>query len=289
MVNYIIIPIFSQNSAHLGTIVIGSTVNNNNWTAERIGSAFKASAGVTINDTVVATDLKSADGKTAAVGIKIPQEAVNTVLLNKLYEGRGVLNGAAYRLAVDPINDVTGKFIGTHFVAIPEAQASKTWTDLSVILLVAFLGSLVLAAFLAYLVAKKIAKPIRALSAAAHQIGQGNFDAAVNIKGDDEIAELGKDFVQMEKDLKKLTAEVGHFSKEAKEKTKLLDEKENVLKARESEIAAVQEELNKKGKELADAIEEQKKLNKSAVERELKMAELKKENDELKNKPNSNA
>lgn len=289
MVNYIIIPVFAADSTHLGTIVIGSTVNNNNWTAERIGNAFKASAGVTLNDTVVATDLKTADGKTAAVGIKIPQEAVETALLNKLYEGKGTLNGAAYRLAIDPINDVTGKFIGTHFVAIPEDQAGKTWRDLSMILILAFLGSLIFAALLAYLAAKKIAKPIKALSVAAHKIGQGDFNVAIDIKGQDEIAQLGQDFSQMEKDLEKLTAEVGRYSKEAKEKNKLLDEKEKTLGKRESEIKEMQNKLTQKEKDLSDAIEEQKRLNKNAIERELKMSELKKQIEELKAKTNGNA
>ncbi len=284
MVNYIVIPVFSANGAHLGTIVVGSTVNNNNWTAERIGSSFQAIAGVTIQNTIAATNLKSSDGKTAAVGIKIPQEAADKALINKLYEGRGIVNGAAYRLAVDPINDVSGKFIGTHFVAIPESQANKIWRDLSSILLVAFVGSLVLAVILAYFIARKIAKPIKILSEAAHKIGAGDFNAAIDIKGDDEIAQLGKDFTQMEKDLKKRTEEVGRFSKEAKEKTKLLDDKEKILRKRETEITDVQNKLAQKEKALADAIEEQKKLTKVSVERETKMMEMKKEIEELKSK-----
>ncbi|MEK7130464.1 MAG: cache domain-containing protein, partial [Patescibacteria group bacterium] len=234
MVRYIVVPVYSADR-HQGTIVIGSTLNNDPWLSERIGKAFDATMGIAYRDTIVATNLKTADGKTA-VGQKIPQEVWETVLLNKKYSGPGILSGTLYRLGADPINDASGKPIGLNFVAIPEAKAGVIGRNLSSGLLVVFGFALVLAAALALLVAKNLAKPIKILSEAAHKIGAGDFNAAIDIKGDDEIAQLGKDFTQMEKDLKKRTEEAGRFSKEAKEKTKLLDDKEKMLQKREMEI-----------------------------------------------------
>lgn len=282
MVRYIVVPVYSA-GRHQGTIVIGSTLNNDPWLSERIGKAFDAIMGIAYRDTIVATNLKTSDGKIAA-GQKIPQEVWDTVLLNKKYSGQGVLGGTPYRLGADPINDASGKPIGLNFVAIPEAKAGVIGRNLSSGLLIVFGFALVLAAVLALLVAKNLAKPIKVLSEAAHKIGAGDFDAAINIKGDDEIAQLGKDFAQMEKDLKKRTEEAGRFSKEAKEKTKLLDDKEKMLQKRETEITDVQNKLAQKEKALADAIEEQKKLNKVAVDRETKMMEMEKEIGELKSK-----
>lgn len=282
MVRYIVVPVYSA-GRHQGTIVIGSTLNNDPWLSERIGKAFDAVMGIAYRDTIVTTNLKTSDGKIAA-GQKIPQEVWEAVLLNKKYSGPGILGGTLYRLGADPINDASGKPIGLNFVAIPEAKAGAIGRNLSSGLLIVFGFALVLAAVLALLVAKNLAKPIKVLSEAAHKIGAGDFDAAIDIKGDDEIAQLGKDFAQMEKDLKKRTEEAGRFSKEAREKTKLLDDKEKILQKRETEIADVQSKLAQKEKALADTIEEQKKLNKVAVDRETKMMEMKKEIDELKSK-----
>lgn len=282
MVRYIVVPVYSADR-HQGTIVIGSTLNNDPWLSERIGKAFDAVMGIAYRDTIVTTNLKSSDGKIAA-GQKIPQEVWETVLLNKRYSGQGILSGTLYRLGADPINDASGKPIGLNFVAIPEAKAGVIGRNLSSGLLIVFGFALVLAAVLAMLVAKNLAKPIKVLSEAAHKIGAGDFNAAIDIKGDDEIAQLGKDFTQMEKDLKRRTEEAGRFSKEAKEKTKLLDDKEKTLQKRETEITDVQSKLAQKEKALADTIEEQKKLNKVAVDREIKMMEMKKEIDELKSK-----
>ena len=282
MVRYIVVPVYSADR-HQGTIVIGSTLNNDPWLSERIGKAFDAVMGIAYRDTIVATNLKTSDGKIAA-GQKIPQEVWETALLNKKYSGQGVLGGSLYRLGADPINDASGKPIGLNFVAIPEAKAGVIGRNLSSGLLVVFGFALVLASILALLVAKNLAKPIKVLSEAAHKIGAGDFNTAIDIKGDDEIAQLGKDFTQMEKDLKKRTEEAGRFSKEAKEKSKLLDDKEKILRKRETEITDVQNTLAQKEKALVDAIEEQKKLTKVSVDREMKIMEMKKEIDELKSK-----
>ena len=177
-------------------------------------------------------------------------------------------------MGADPINDASGKPIGLNFVAIPEAKAGVIGRNLSSGLLVVF-GFAFFGGGFGSIGRKNLAKPIKILSEAAHKIGAG-FNAAIDIKGDDEIAQLGKDFTQMEKDLKKRTEEAGRFSKEAKEKTKLLDDKEKMLQKAEMEITDVQNKLSQKEKALADAIEEQKKINKVAVDRETKMMEMKK-------------
>ncbi len=54
----------------------------------------------------------------------------------------------------------------------------------------------------AYLLARGMAQPIRALSAMARRIGQGDYSAAVTIDRTDEIGDLGRSFQQMASDLR---------------------------------------------------------------------------------------
>jgi signal transduction histidine kinase len=58
-----------------------------------------------------------------------------------------------------------------------------------------------------YLISKSIAKPLNKLRKATHKIAEGNFVKS-EIKGNDEISDLGKDIDQMSSDLEKLNREI---------------------------------------------------------------------------------
>ena len=58
-----------------------------------------------------------------------------------------------------------------------------------------------------YLITKSIAKPLNKLRKTTHQIADGNFVKS-EIKGNDEISDLGKDIDQMSTDLEKLNKEI---------------------------------------------------------------------------------
>jgi nitrate/nitrite-specific signal transduction histidine kinase len=98
------------------------------------------------------------------------------------------------------------------------------------------------------LIASKFLKPLNRLTVMANEISKGNYETKVEIKSNDEFEDLGRIFNKMAKKLKK-----------SKIKT-------------EEKIQERTEELNK--------------INKFMVNRELKMIELKKEIQKLKNRKN---
>ncbi len=66
----------------------------------------------------------------------------------------------------------------------------------------ALLGMLFIALLMAFLVSRNLVRPIKQLSRHAEQIGRGDDTAAIEIKRNDEIGELGKVFAQMSSNLR---------------------------------------------------------------------------------------
>jgi two-component system, OmpR family, sensor kinase len=79
----------------------------------------------------------------------------------------------------------------------PANLAFSEWRPFLWSLALAGLGGVVLAAALSLLLARRLSRPIGALSAATHRIARAEPGVAVPIEGDDEIADLGRGFNDM--------------------------------------------------------------------------------------------
>lgn len=111
-----------------------------------------------------------------------------------------------------------------------------------------------------FIMAGKISQPILKLAEASDKIASGNLNVSVKAATGDEIEILARSFNRMVKDLR-------ISRKELKKWGESLDKK-----------------VNEKTKELQEKVEELEKFNKFSIDRELKMIELKKEIEDLKNK-----
>jgi len=115
--------------------------------------------------------------------------------------------------------------------------------------------SIIICLTLFILISKSISKPIIQLTNATSEISKGNMDIKIDVTSNDEIGILASALGHMAKDLK------------------------NYHENLESMVEEKTKELNTKLRELED-------YKKVTVDRELKMIELKKEMEELKNKTN---
>ncbi len=80
---------------------------------------------------------------------------------------------------------------------IPFKYVLTTASSIAWQLLVVQLGIGLVMLFIIPLLISRITRPLYVLSQAAYQIAQGNLNAAIEIAGDDEVAELGRTFEQM--------------------------------------------------------------------------------------------
>ena len=79
--------------------------------------------------------------------------------------------------------------------------AFAEWRPFLGSLILAGLGGALLAAVLAFLLARRLARPIGDLAAATHRVASGAQDVSVPVHGEDELAELGRAFNDMSAEL----------------------------------------------------------------------------------------
>jgi two-component system sensor histidine kinase BaeS len=81
--------------------------------------------------------------------------------------------------------------------------AFAEWRPFLVSLVLAGLGGAALAALLAYLLAQRLTRPIGELAGATRRLAAGEPGVAVPVRGDRELAELGRAFNEMSSDLQR--------------------------------------------------------------------------------------
>jgi two-component system OmpR family sensor kinase len=90
---------------------------------------------------------------------------------------------------------------GQVVVVRPAAFAFSEWRPFLGSLLLAGLGGALVAALLSYLLARRLTRPIAALSAATGRLAAGERDVEVPVHGHDELADLGAAFNEMSGEL----------------------------------------------------------------------------------------
>ncbi|MBD3208526.1 MAG: HAMP domain-containing protein [Candidatus Nealsonbacteria bacterium] len=128
---------------------------------------------------------------------------------------------------------------------------------------------LLLTTVIVFLSTNLITKPIKKLRETAKEMAQGNLEIRTNIKTNDEIEDLSKEFDTMAEKLKKSK---DSLETKVKERTKELEELTKTLEKR----------VDQRTTELKSKLEELERFRKFAVDRETRMIELKKEVDKLK-------
>lgn len=117
------------------------------------------------------------------------------------------------------------------------------------------------------LVSRTITKPILSLVKGTEKIKRGNFSSKVEIESSDEVGVLA-----------------GAFNDMAARLADIYNNMDELIKKRTKELEEKNKDLERVSLETKKALESTERVNKLMIGRELKMAELKREISELKNK-----
>lgn len=131
---------------------------------------------------------------------------------------------------------------------------------------------------LSIFIAHAVTKPLRKLNHAALEVAQGNLEIEIpKIRSDDEIGELGKSFREMVANLKESHVTLNSSNQQLEAANEQLRASNQQLEASTQQLRAANQQLSATEKNLKEKINELEIFNKTAVGRELKMIELKKE------------
>lgn len=128
---------------------------------------------------------------------------------------------------------------------------------------------------------KNILDSINKLSSGADIIGKGNFDKRIELKSEDELAQLASSFNKMAESLDDF---YGKLEDEVQKRTEELEKTKNSLeqKVQERTIelqqakSGLESEVKRQTEELTKKLDELEKINKFMVGRELRIHDLKK-------------
>ena len=216
---------------------------NGSWTAERLRSIVDASAVsedigfqvVNAKGTVVYDDSwpiaalaadetddddssstdASAEQSEASAETKKSKEKTHSLVSSAPTDAEGAVTSQITTASGESVGQVRVWVLGSDALLTKADNAfrEKTFNAMALAAIVAIAISVVIG----YFVSRMLTNPIRRITGTAKQIRDGDLSARTNLKGDDEIDQLGETFDEMattiEKDLKhekRLTSDVAH-------------------------------------------------------------------------------
>ena len=196
----------------------GSTV----WTTDEFQQYISTVAQVADSHIIVATNdgtiLFATDGKHVLYNMtsrNMPNDIVNAVINDKVYEGMTTLNGlySSARFMVGlPVSSSSGYLQGLVFFSTNTSDITAMWRDLSAIFVVVACAVILVAAILSSVTSMHQSKPMKEIAAAARQFGLGKLDVRVDVGNRrDEIGELAEAFNSMANSLAKVESQRAEF------------------------------------------------------------------------------
>jgi len=183
----------------VGCIVTGEILNRQRNLPAKLKGVFGPDVELTI--TQGATKIASSGTIEAARSV-LSHRVVDTLARGEVYRGEAEMGSRSYEIAVDPLINSRGEFVGSLSVAVsPERFRKLRRENLQNILGSACLG-IICSFALAFVASRQLTGPLRALAVGARRIEEGDLDQRVEDSHDDEVGRLATSFNTMVEALK---------------------------------------------------------------------------------------
>lgn len=200
-------PIFNKQNDLIGVLYCGKLINNNFEFVDRVKrtvfleETYKkrdiGTATIFMKDLRVSTNVMDKHGA-RAIGTLVSNEVYDAVIEKGLFWiDRAFVVNDWYITSYMPIRNLREEIIGILYVGILETKYTDIRNQIIIIFMVVTLLGMVIVIGLSYLIANNITKPLSNIALAAKKIAQGNLPQQIEIKTDDEIADLGRAFTYM--------------------------------------------------------------------------------------------
>jgi two-component system NtrC family sensor kinase len=231
-------PLLANDGRVVGALQVGFMLNNDISVVDTITHTVfdqdgKGAATIFLGDVRIATNIRDTSGD-RAIGSIMSQEVAGVVLnQGKNWSDRAFVYSDWYISAYEPIRDPTGSVVGALYVGMPE----KPLLDMRKRLNLIFAGVLLLVALtgiaLATWISDRMARPVRALAAAARRMATGEHIEPIVVTSNDEIGQLANEFNTMTREVTLLNQTL---EQKVEERTRDLEEKNAQLLATQLEL-----------------------------------------------------
>ena len=216
-------PIFDDHNHLIGVIYGGTLLNRNFEIVDKIKQTvfedvkYKdqdvGTATIFQDDVRISTNVENEDGS-RAIRTRVTEEVYDQVVINgKPWIGRAYVVNNWYITAYEPIRDVYDRIIGILYVGVLEQKYLDIKRQTIISFLAITLAGALVSLIMSYFIAHGISTPINKLVSASKEVAEGNLNANVEIKSNDEFGELAESFNAMAMALKERDKKLKDFTK----------------------------------------------------------------------------
>jgi two-component system NtrC family sensor kinase len=216
-------PIFDDQNHLIGVVYGGTLINRNFEIVDKIKQTvyedvkYKGqdigTATIFQDDVRISTNVENEDGS-RAIRTRVTEEVYDQVVIKgKPWIGRAYVVNNWYITAYEPIRDVYDRIIGILYVGVLEQKYLDIKRQTIISFLAITLAGALVSLIMSYFIAHGISTPINKLVSASKEVAEGNLDAKVEIKSNDEIGELAESFNAMAMALKERDEKLKDFTK----------------------------------------------------------------------------
>jgi len=216
-------PIFDDQNHLIGVIYGGTLLNRNFEIVDKIKQTvfedvkYKdqdvGTATIFQDDVRISTNVENEDGS-RAIRTRVTEEVYDQVVINgKPWIGRAYVVNNWYITAYEPIRDVYDRIIGILYVGVLEQKYLDIKRQTIISFLAITLAGALVSLIMSYFIAHGISTPINKLVSASKEVAEGNLNANVEIKSNDEFGELAESFNAMAMALKERDKKLKDFTK----------------------------------------------------------------------------
>jgi two-component system, OmpR family, sensor histidine kinase VicK len=226
LVVMVVIPIVANDGALLGAIITGDVINNDPHLPFKVQEIFgrEVEVAVTQRGYRIASSLAEETPLPATIAPQILAKLEK----GETYRGEAAIGERLYETAFEPIKNSRDEFVGSISVALSKEHVKKIRRDnLRNILASATVG-IVLSFILAFIAARKLTGPLRALARGARMIENGDLSQRVTVNQEDEVGMLASSFNRM---------------------ASALGERDRIIRDNTRELRVLNEQLEKKVEE----------------------------------------
>ena len=183
-------PVFDEDGELIGVVLAGVRLDTEN-AVEDLKKIFISDVTMFLGDTRIASTM-TRNGE-SIIGTKLDPRIAEIVIKNRQeYSGEVDILGEKYAAFYMPLLDANEEAFATFFLGIPVAELTAALSSSIRAGMILGLCGLIVSIVVLFIILSSISEPIVKLSKDMNHIADGNLGIEIHVKGEDEVAELGK-------------------------------------------------------------------------------------------------